>query len=107
MDDNGTDNSNPGLAITLDTKVSDVLNEYGDIADVMETFGIKRVGGYSLRRYITKVLTVERAAKIHRVDPEEFLCTLQAAVGQTPTPPDNSTEPGTDQGVGRIDERGM
>jgi hypothetical protein len=54
MDNSGTDNSNPELVITLDTKVSDVLNEYGDIADVMETFGIKRVGGYSLRKYITE-----------------------------------------------------
>ena len=89
MDDSGTDDSIPRLVITLDTKVSDVLNEYGDIADVMETFGIKRVGSYSLRRYITKVLTVDRAAKIHRVDPQEFLSTLQAAVGQTPTLPNN------------------
>ena len=89
MDHSGTDNSNSGLVITLDTKVSDVLNEYGDIADVMETFGIKRVGGYSLRKYITRAITVDRAAKIHRTDPEEFLRTLQAAVGQTPTLPDD------------------
>ena len=88
MDDIEADNSTPGMKISLDTKVSDVLNEYGDIADVMETFGIKRDGGYSLRKYITKVLTVERAAKIHRVDPDEFLNTLRTAVGQTPTPPD-------------------
>jgi hypothetical protein len=89
MEDGQVDNSDLGLEITLDTKVSDVLDEYGDIADVMETFGIKRVSGYSLRKYITKVLTVERAAKIHRVDPDEFLNTLRTAVGQTPTLPDS------------------
>ena len=87
MDGSGTDHTSPKLVINLDTKVSDVLAEYGDIADVMETFGIKRVGGYSFRRSITKLITVQRAAKIHRVDPDEFLSTLRTAVGQMETPP--------------------
>ncbi len=71
------------MEIDKDTKVSDVLTEYGDIADVMEVFGIKRVSGYSVRKFITKALTVERAAKIHRVPLDEFLDTLHKAVGQT------------------------
>ncbi len=71
------------MEINKDTKVSDVLTEYGDIADVMEVFGIKRVSGYSVRKFITKALTVERAAKIHRVPLDEFLDTLHKAVGQT------------------------
>ena len=66
--------------ITKDTKVSDILEEYGDIADVMEAFGVKRVGRYSLRRMITKALTVERAARIHRVPLDEFLDILNTAV---------------------------
>lgn len=68
------------MRITKDTKVAAILAEYGDIADVMEAFGIKRVSGYSVRRLITKALTVERAAKIHRVPLEEFLETLNRAV---------------------------
>jgi virulence-associated protein VapD len=72
------------MEITKDTKVSDILEEYGDIADVMEVFGIKRVGGYSIRKYITRALTVERAAKVHRVPLDEFLETLQNAVTQMP-----------------------
>ena len=72
------------MDITMDTKVSAILDEYGDIAEVMEMFGIKRVGGYSFRKFITKAITVERAAKIHRVAPDEFLTTLRAAVGQLP-----------------------
>ena len=32
------------MEITKDTKVSAILQEYGDIADVMEVFGVKRVG---------------------------------------------------------------
>ena len=74
------------MDITKDTRVSDILREYGDIADVMETFGIKRVGRYSLRRFITKALTVETAARVHRVPLDEFLVTLQAAVTQAPGP---------------------
>ncbi|MEA2001575.1 MAG: DUF1858 domain-containing protein [Actinomycetota bacterium] len=72
------------MEINKDTKVSDILSEYGDIAEVMEMFGIKRVGGYSFRKFITKAITVERAAKIHRVPPDEFLATLRSAVGQLP-----------------------
>ena len=72
------------MEITKDTKVSDILKEYGDIAEVMEVFGIKRVSGYSVRKFITKALTVERAAKIHRVPLDEFLVTLHKATGQTP-----------------------
>jgi hypothetical protein len=68
------------VEITKDTRVSDILTEYGDIAEVMEAFGIKRVGRYSVRRMITKALTVERAARVHRVPLDEFLETLQQAV---------------------------
>lgn len=73
------------MEITKDTKVSDILREYGDIADVMEVFGIKRVGGYSLRKFITKAITVERAAKIHREPLDEFLATLHTAIEQLPS----------------------
>lgn len=71
------------MDITKDTKVSEILKEYGDIAAVMETFGIKRVAGYDIRKFITKALTVEWAARVHRVPLEEFLTTLRTAVGQT------------------------
>jgi hypothetical protein len=68
------------MEITKDTKVSAILQEYGDIADVMEVFGVKRVGRYSLRRFITKALTVETAARIHRVPLDEFIETLNKAI---------------------------
>ncbi len=68
------------MMITKDTKVFDILEKYGDIADVMEAFGIKRVGKYSVRRLITRVLTVERAAKVHKVPLDEFLNILNKAV---------------------------
>ena len=68
------------MEITKDTKVSDILEEYGDIADVMDVFGVKRVGQYSIRRLLTKALTVERAARIYRVSLDEFLEILNKAV---------------------------
>ncbi len=68
------------MEITKDTRVSDILNEYGDIADVMEIFGVQRVGRYPLRRILGKVLTVKTAARVHRVPLDEFLTILDKAV---------------------------
>lgn len=68
------------MAISKDTRVSEILEEYGDIADVMEIFGVQRVAGYSVRRLLTKALTIEWAARVHRVPLDEFLVTLNKAV---------------------------
>jgi len=68
------------MEITKNTRVSDILDRYGDIAEVMEVFGVKRVARYSFRRMITKALTVERAAFVHRVPLDEFLGKLRNAV---------------------------
>lgn len=68
------------MKITKDTRISAILLEYGDIAEVMEVFGIKRVGKYSLRMFLAKALTVEWAARVHRVPLNEFLEILQKAV---------------------------
>ena len=70
------------MEITKDTRVSDILSEYGDIADVMELFGIKRVAGYSVRKMLTKAITVQTAARVHRVPLDEFLATLRQAVAR-------------------------
>lgn len=70
------------MQITKDTRVSDILLEYGDIADVMEIFGVQRVGKYSLRMFLAKALTVEWAAKVHRVPLDEFLRILNQAVAK-------------------------
>ena len=68
------------MKITKDTRVSEILKEYGDIASVMEVFGVKRVGTFSLRKLITKVITVKWAARIHRVPLDEFIDILNKAV---------------------------
>jgi hypothetical protein len=68
------------MEITKDTKVSAILEQYGDIADVMEIFGVKRVARYSFRRMLTKAITVELAARVHRVPLDEFLEKVKQAV---------------------------
>lgn len=68
------------MEITKETRVSDILEEYGDIAEVMELFGVQRVGRYSIRALAAKALTVEWAARVHRVPLDEFLQILQQAV---------------------------
>ncbi len=70
------------LVVTKDTKVSEILERYGDIAEVMEVFGVKRVGPLSLRRFLGRFLTVERAAKVHGVSLEQFLKLLQVAIAR-------------------------
>lgn len=68
------------MEITKETRISEILEEYGDIAAVMELFGIKRIGRYSIRAVAARALTVEWAARIHRVPLDEFLKILRQAV---------------------------
>jgi hypothetical protein len=68
------------MEITKETKVADILTRYGDIADVMEALGVKRIGSFSVRKLITRFITVERAARIHRIPLEEMLSKLRTAV---------------------------
>lgn len=70
------------MKITKDTRIADILDEYGDIAEVMEVFGIRRVGRYSVRSLAARALTVEWAARIHRVPLDQFLAILEKAVPQ-------------------------
>ena len=48
--------TNTPLIITRDTLVSDILEEYGDIAAVMESFGVKRAGGLAVRKVLGEFL---------------------------------------------------
>lgn len=68
------------MEITKETRISAILEEYGDIADVMELFGVQRVGRYSLRALAARALTVEWAARIYRLPLDEFLGILQKAI---------------------------
>lgn len=72
--------SHKKIEITKGTRVSEILEAYGDIADVMEVFGVKRVARYSLRALAAKALTVEWAARIHRMPWDEFPGILRKAI---------------------------
>jgi len=58
---------------TEKTYVSEILKEYGDIAEIMEIFGIKRIGGFGLRKFIAKFITVKTAVFVHGVPLDKFL----------------------------------
>lgn len=71
------------MEITKNTFVSNILREYGDIAEVMELLGgVRRVGGYGLRRFLTRFITVRMAAFVHRKPLDTFMASLKAAVAQ-------------------------
>jgi hypothetical protein len=74
------------MKITEKTYVSEILRESGDIAELMEIFGIKRVGGFGLRKFITKFITVKTAAFVHRVPLERFMKIVQVAVDKKSLP---------------------
>jgi len=68
------------MKITKDTYVSDILKEYGDIAEVMEVFGVKKVGGFGFRKFITRFITVKTAAFVHKVPLDGFIRMIEAAI---------------------------
>lgn len=67
------------MVITKKTYVSDILKEYGDIAEVMEIFGVKRVGSFGFRKFLTRFITVKTAAFVHRVPLDKFIEDLNKA----------------------------
>lgn len=83
------------LIITKDTRIADILDTYGDIAEVMEVFGVRRVKGLSLRMLAARALTVEWAARFHRVPLADFLAILNQAVASKGVP--QPSEPSDDQ----------
>jgi virulence-associated protein VapD len=68
------------MKISKKTYVSDILKEYGDIAEIMELFGVKRVGGYGFRKFLTRFITVKTAAFVHRVPVDNFIKMVEAAI---------------------------
>lgn len=68
------------MEITKDTRVGDILDRYGDIADVMEALGVPRIGRWDVRRLVARAITVERAAKLHDVPLDTFLAKVREAV---------------------------
>lgn len=53
----------------------------------MEILGIKRVGGYGMRKFLGRFITVKTAAFIHRMPLDEFIVILQKAINKKPEVP--------------------
>ncbi|MFT5915709.1 MAG: hypothetical protein ACJAWV_001320 [Flammeovirgaceae bacterium] len=70
------------MEITAKTMVSDILKEHGDIAEVMEIFGVKKVGGYGFRKVVTRFISVRTAAFVHRIPLKGFIRMLENAISK-------------------------
>ncbi|NQV53955.1 MAG: DUF1858 domain-containing protein [Flavobacteriales bacterium] len=68
------------MKITANTMVSDILKEHGDIAEIMELFGVKRVGNYRFRTFLTRFISVRTAAFVHRVPLKGFIRMVERAI---------------------------
>jgi virulence-associated protein VapD len=68
------------MKITEKTYVSEILKEYGDIAEIMEIFGVKKVGGFGIRKILSRFITVKSAAFVHGIPLDKFLKMVQTAV---------------------------
>ena len=68
------------MKITEKTRVYDILKEYGDLAEVMEIFGVRRVGGFGFRKFLSRFITIKTAARVHRVPLEKFMGMVETAI---------------------------
>jgi hypothetical protein len=68
------------MEITRKTKVGDLFAEYGDLAEVMEALGVTRIPRLSIRRLLARLITVEQAARLHRMPVDELVEKLRIAV---------------------------
>ena len=68
------------MHITEDTKISDIFENHEDISEVMVGLGMKDVDGNRLRRFLEKRITVKWAAKIHKVQVDEFLVLINKVI---------------------------
>ena len=53
---------------------------HGDIAEIMEIFGVKKVGGFGIRKILSRFITVKSAAFVHGIPLDKFLKMVQTAV---------------------------
>ncbi len=72
--------------ITLDTKISDLLNDYKGMKDILIEINpkFKKLNNPILRKTLAKVAGVRQAAIVGGMDPVELLNKLRVSVGQEP-----------------------
>ncbi len=72
--------------ITLETKISELLNNYDGMKDILVDINpkFKKLNNPVLRRTLAKVAGVRQAAIVGGMDPMDLLNQLRVAVGQEP-----------------------
>ncbi len=80
--------------ITIDTKISDLLNNYDGMKEILIEINPKfeKLNNPILRRTIAKVAGVKQAAIVGGMKPMELLNKLREAVGQKPLELENISE---------------
>lgn len=70
--------------ITLETKISDLLNDYEGMKDILIDINpkFKKLNNPVLRRTLAKIAGVKQAAIVGGMDPMDLLNQLRKAVGQ-------------------------
>ena len=78
--------------ITLETKVSDLLNDYDGMKDILIKINpkFKKLNNPVLRRTLAKIAGVKQAAVVGGMEPMDLLNQLRVAVGQEPVTVDNA-----------------
>jgi uncharacterized protein (DUF2249 family) len=75
-----------GLRPTLDTKVSDLLKAYPNMIEVLARFNkhFELLRRPALRKLMTPLVTIGKAARTAQVDPREMLREIYRAIGEAP-----------------------
>jgi hypothetical protein len=77
--------------ITLNTKISELLNNYEGMKDILIEINpkFKKLNNPVLRRTLAKIAGVKQAAIVGGMDPVDLLSQLRTAVGQTAVKKEN------------------
>lgn len=68
------------MKISETTTLTEIVEQYGEIPEVMKAFGIREAEDNPLRRKITMGIAVERAARIQGTRLSTFLEKLNEAI---------------------------
>ena len=82
------------MEITMETKISDLLNSRPDMKDILITINpkFKKLNNPVLRRTLAKLASVKQAAVVGGMDALDLLNQLRVAVGQEPVKSGGATQ---------------
>jgi uncharacterized protein (DUF2249 family) len=77
-------NQNQRLRPTRDTKISELLNAYPEMIDILARYNrhFELLRRPTLRKIMTPLVTIEKAARTAQVDPDDMLAEIYRAIGE-------------------------